>query len=157
MYGRTHTSIFRLTGISPQFLLPQPLVARFREQQYLVNITHKAFTTQPRKLAKNQPFRVKYSQQKHVQTRSDMLRPISHQHMGITCVASTVITSFQQKELPKVSIDHSLPKTDGKRIAMEMVKGQLHDLVKDIHKELDAELLLDSELSQLAKYVYVNS
>ena len=41
----------------------------------------------------------------------------------------------------------------GQKVAMEIVKGQLVDMVNDIHTELDAELLSDSELAQLAKYV----
>ena len=39
----------------------------------------------------------------------------------------------------------------GQKVAMEIVQGQLVDMVNDIHTELDAELLSDSELAQLAK------
>ena len=44
----------------------------------------------------------------------------------------------------------------GQKVAMEIVKGQLADMVNDIHTELDAELLSDSELAQLAKYLSFN-
>ena len=93
------------------------------------------------------------NKQQNVQFRSNLLCPNSHQYTGTAWVSSSGITSYQQKELTKMNEDHGriVPNISGQKVAMEVVKGQLVDMVNDIHKELDAELLLDSELSQLSK------
>ena len=150
MYGRTPAWIFRFVGIPPVCILPQPFLANFGK---LLNIANKAYTTQKHILPRNQASQIKYLKLQLLE-KSELLQPLAHQLMGVTWVAST--TSVQQKELTKVKMDqeHGFPKEDdGKLMAMELVKAQLVDMVKDIHTELDAELLSDSELSHLAKYV----
>ena len=43
-----------------------------------------------------------------------------------------------------------------KMMASEKIKEQLSDMFNDIHKELDAGILSDSELTKLVKYVHYN-
>ena len=82
-----------------------------------------------------------------------MLQPESSQFTSKVSVASSGITSYQQKEMTKPLEDSQSPRNTigGQKMAMEVVKRQLVDMVDDIHTELDAELLSDSELAQLAK------
>ena len=148
MYGRTKAFIFRSSlGSSPQKVLPQPLLALFEEQTWLPqiirNLSHTQFSVPQRK---KQIFRIPNKQQ----VRSHLLSPISHQYTGMNWVSSSGITSYQQ-ELTKMNEQHDISDVSGQKVAMEVVKRQLVDMVNDIHKELDAELLLDSELSQLSK------
>ena len=41
-------------------------------------------------------------------------------------------------------------------MASEKIKEQLSDMFNDIHTELDAGILSDSELTKLVKYVHYN-
>ena len=93
------------------------------------------------------------SENKKSGTLSSLLQPESFQYTSAVSVASSGITSYQQKEMTKPLEETTRNTMSGHKVAMEIVKKQLADMVNDIHTELDAELLLDSELAQLAKYV----
>lgn len=156
MYGQTQTLILRCAGMSQCYILPQPFFAVFGEQRCISTIIRKASTSPSGFPPRKQPFGVKNLRRDEAAKSSALLWPISHQHNSKLSVASSGITSYQQKELTKPNEDHAhhIPNTRSKTAAMEMVKGQLADMVFDIHKELDAELLSDSELAQLAKYYF---
>ena len=154
MYGRTKALLFRCAGSSfPYHVLPQPLVSVFGDQQRQFQIIRKASNTQFKVCQRKQHIFGLTNAQQNVQLPSNILSPNSHQYMGTSWVSSSGISFYQQKELTKINEDHgcSVPGTHGQKVAMEEVKEQLVDMVNDIHKELDAELLLDSELSQLSK------
>jgi hypothetical protein len=159
MFGGTKVFMFRSScGSSPHKVLPHSLLALLEEQPGLPQIIRNVsqFSAPQRK---KQIFRLPNSQQ-NVQVCSHLLSPHSPQYTGTTWVSSSGITSYQQ-ELTKMNEEHartSLPDASGQKVAMEIVKRQLVDMVNDIHKELDAELHFsfrdsDSELSQLSKYV----
>lgn len=160
MFGGTKVFMFRSScGSSPHKVLPHSLLALLEEQPGLPQIIRNVsqFSVPQRK---KQIFRLPNSQQ-NVQVCSHLLSPHSPQYTGTTWVSSSGITSYQQ-ELTKMNEEHartSLPDASGQKVAMEIVKRQLVDMVNDIHKELDAELHFsfrdsDSELSQLSKYYF---
>ena len=154
MYVRTKSLTLRCAGsLTTKHLLPQPLLDVFGNQQRLFQLIQKAPNTQFLSPQRRQYIFGLTILQQNLQLRSNILSPISHQCTGTSWVSSSGITSNQQKELTKINVDHSRCVKDisGQKLAMEVVKGQLVDMVNDIHKELDAELLLDSELSQLSK------
>ena len=155
MFGGTKSFVFRCSrGSSPHKVLPHSLLALFEEQpglpQVIRNVSYTQFSTPQRK---KQILKLPNSKE-NAQVRSHLLSPTSHQYTGTTWVSSSGITSYQQ-ELTKMNEEHARTATDasGQKVAMEIVRRELEYMVYDIHKELDAELLLDSELSQLSKYV----
>ena len=156
MYGRTYPSIFRHTGTSSTSVLPQPLIAIFGEHLRLTSIiSRKASNDIPPIIQKwNKPLKVTSNlENKKSGGLSPFLQPASSQLNSRVSVASSGITSYQQKEMTKPLEDSQSPRNTigGQKMAMEIVKRQLVDMVDDIHTELDAELLSDSELAQLAK------
>ena len=83
--------------------------------------------------------------------KSDLFRKAEHSQQKILhrCVArSTIPSQSQQKEHAKVMPSIRRPPNGN---AIELVKGELSNMVEDVHKELDGELLSASELSVLAK------
>ena len=154
MYVRTKSLTFRCAGsLTRKHLLLQSLLDVFGNQQRLSQLIRKASNTQFLSPQRRQYIFGFTILQQNLQLRSNILSPNSHQSTGTSWVSSSGITSNQQNELTKMNVNHGRCVKDisGQKVAMEVVKGQLVDMVNDIHKELDAELLLDSELSQLSK------
>ena len=156
MNGRTYSLISQHAGkISPS-IIPQPLLAIFGQHQRLENIISRKASNDVNSSIhqRKRPFKVATNaDNKRCGDLSGLLQPVSLQYTNTASVASSGITSYQQKEMPKL---HDDPQTGrniagGQKVAMEIVQGQLVDMVNDIHTELDAELLSDSELAQLAK------
>ena len=151
MHHRTNAALLQFVGVSPVALLRRALHAKLRDPQCLINITSKGLVaTRPCVLPAYQVLQNNYKT--GIKTRCRQPDLSSHIHKRF--VASTIITSSLQKEQANAIFDHveSLPP---KKISNEtvdrLVKSQVDDMVNDIHRELDAELLSGSELSELAK------
>ena len=158
MNGRTYSLISQHTGKMSPFILPQPLLAKFGEHQRLASIISRKSSNGVHSSIhqRKRSFKIiTYPENKRCGNLSRLLQPVSQQYTNTASVASSGITSYQQKEMPKLQDDPQMGRNTvgGQKVAMEIVKGQLADMVNDIHRELDAELLSDSELAQLAKYV----
>ena len=160
MYGRAQFMVSRCaSGTSHLNFLPQPLLAIIGEKNHLQSITqrHNVSSNTSSCLSQNlQNVRsVRYSMNhEQQQSSSNFLSPASHQFVDTATVASSSITSYQQKELTKMNEEmHHIdaPKARKGDLIGKVVKGQMEYMVDDIHKELDVELKSDSELSQLAK------
>ena len=157
MFGRTQPLILKNAAALSPSILPQPLIAIFGENQLLTGIvSRKASKDATSSITKqNKPLKVASNpESKKCGILSSLLRPESPQYTSTVSVASSGITSYQQKEMTKPREETARNTMGGQKVAMEIVKSQLADMVNDIHTELDAELLSDSELAQLAKYVF---
>ena len=156
MHHRTNAALFRFIGVSPIPMLCRELHSLLRDPRCIINITNKGLiTTRPYILPIHQILQNGYSGIKSGR-QPDLLNLTSHHaHIDKRFVASTIITSSSlQKEQTNTIFDQveSLPKKVSRNANVDrLVKSQVDDMVNDIHRELDAELSSDSELSALAK------
>ena len=151
MHHRTHSALLQFVGVSPVPILRRALHSILRDPQCLLNIASKGLvTTRPCVLPVYQILQNDYKTGITTRCRQPDLSSRIHKRF----VASTIITSSLQKEQANTIFDHveSLPpKKISNGTVDRLVKSQVDDMVNDIHRELDAELLSGSELSELAK------